>query len=326
MERYLLFDSSCTKCSQIARAVEQICSGWCAARSLHEPSMQELLGKTNSRWKWEPTLIEVQGASVRNFRGITLRIYLLRALGPKKTWNLLQAMSQTFIPSVPVEDGRRHLLKRGGAILAALALTTGIGTLEPAYAQSNAGDTSTSFSMTPLNAQDPFVQQLQRMDAVKTASKTLGIPDWTSVLEVRCRSSPQAVYVISYQPEMRQEVVKATFLCITNTAKAVVAQLLHTNDQTVQFAWLTPNLHYLGMTTTSKDGKVEASTENPYHLGLAGTSTPDFAWGCFITCLITADVPSWCISICEGCGIFIVTCVACAGCAAGSYAYCVATC
>lgn len=67
MERYLLFDSKCLQCSQIARTIERFCDGWCAVRSLHEPSMQKFLVKANSQWKWEPTLLEVQGANVRIF-------------------------------------------------------------------------------------------------------------------------------------------------------------------------------------------------------------------------------------------------------------------
>lgn len=327
MERYLLFDSACSQCSQFAHTIEEACGGWCTVRSLREPAMQEFLGEANPQWKWEPTLIEIQGTSVKSFTGITLRMHFLRELGPNRTWRLLQSISQTFLSSSHVSSGRRHLLKRSGAILAALALTAGIGALEPVHAQGKAEDPSTPFSMSPLDVDDSLIQQLQHMDVVKTASRFIGTPDWTTVFKVTRGASSTAVYVITYQSKTSQDVVKATFLCVASTSKAVVAQLLHTDEQMLRFAWLTPDLHYLGMTTTSKDGKVEATTDNPHHLGVEGTATPDFSWSCFISCLTRAHVPQWCIDICDACGILIfVACPACAGCVGGSYAYCVATC
>lgn len=113
MERYLLFDSKCLQCSQVARTIEGYCDSWCAVRSLHEPSMQELLVKANPLWKWEPTLLEVQGADVRIFTRAALRIHLLRELGPRKAWQLLQAIGKTSLPSSPTGAERRHFLKRG---------------------------------------------------------------------------------------------------------------------------------------------------------------------------------------------------------------------
>lgn len=220
-------------------------------------------------------------------------------------------------------------MKRGSAILAALALTVGISDLEPAHAQVNIGDSSTSFSTTPLEANDPILEQLRQMDVVKTASQSIGTPDWTTVFKVQRGAASDPVYVVNYQPRTSQAVVKATFLGIASASKAVVAQLLHTDEQTneqkMQFAWLTPEMHYLGMTTTFVDGKVEASTENLHHLGVPGLATPNFAWGCFITCLVNAHVPGWCIQLCQLCW-FPPICAACAGCASGAYIYCVATC
>lgn len=205
----------------------------------------------------------------------------------------------------------------------------GIGSMEPAHAQEIAGDPTTSLSMTVLEANDPIIHQLSQLDAVKTANSSIGIPDWTSVSKIQRGVSSDAVYVIIYQPHTSKEVVKATFLCVGSN-KAIVAQLLHTNEQaneqTMQFAWLTPEMHYLGTTITNKDGKVEASTENPYQLGVAGTAIPYFSFSCFITCLTNAHVPGWCLAICDVCSFVIPVCLPCAGCAAGSYFYCVATC
>ncbi len=45
MPRYLLFDSGCSKCMEIARDVEQATQGWLEARSLRDPGMQSLLAQ-----------------------------------------------------------------------------------------------------------------------------------------------------------------------------------------------------------------------------------------------------------------------------------------
>jgi hypothetical protein len=325
MKRYLLFDSACSQCSQIARSLEQVCGGWCTVRSLREPSMQELLEKTNPLWKWEPTLVEVYETNIRSFTGLRFRIHLIKELGLPKTWQLLQTISRIYSFSSSVGKGRRRLLKLGSAFFSAFALTMGISNLEHIHAQENTKGSSASFSMTPVSITDPFIQQLRQMDVFLAIGESLGIPDWTTVFKVKRGSSHNAVYLINYHPRTSHEIIKTTYLGITTTSKAIVAHLLHTDAQKIQFAWLTPDMYYLGMTTTSIDGHVAVSTENPYHLGTTNTIVPNFAWSCFITCLANAHVPDWCIQICQFCWL-PPACVACAGCAAGAYAYCVATC
>ncbi len=59
MRRYLLFDSGCSKCTEIAQAVEQAAQGWLEARSLRDPAMQRLLDAARPDWRWEPTSLEV---------------------------------------------------------------------------------------------------------------------------------------------------------------------------------------------------------------------------------------------------------------------------
>ena len=41
MQRYLLFDSGCSKCTEIAREVEQATHGWLEARSLRPGGLTE---------------------------------------------------------------------------------------------------------------------------------------------------------------------------------------------------------------------------------------------------------------------------------------------
>lgn len=45
MHRYLLFDSGCAQCTELAQAVAQATHGGLEARSLRDPAMQRLLAQ-----------------------------------------------------------------------------------------------------------------------------------------------------------------------------------------------------------------------------------------------------------------------------------------
>lgn len=122
MERSLLFDSGCAACTKLARAIEHDTEGWLAARSLHEPEIQALLDRARPGWRWEPTLLEVDGDQVRAFTGLALRARLVAGLGPRRAWRVARLVRQVGMPLGGVDLGRRSLLQRGGALLAGLAL------------------------------------------------------------------------------------------------------------------------------------------------------------------------------------------------------------
>lgn len=48
MKRYLLFDSNCSTCSKIARAIVQEVNGQFAIRSFYESDIQDLLNQANN--------------------------------------------------------------------------------------------------------------------------------------------------------------------------------------------------------------------------------------------------------------------------------------
>lgn len=87
-KRYLLFDSECMGCGGLARSVERETGGRVAARSLRDPHARKLLSETRPGWRWEPTLLEVEGGSAAVFTGLSMRLRLLAALGPRKAIRL----------------------------------------------------------------------------------------------------------------------------------------------------------------------------------------------------------------------------------------------
>lgn len=83
--RYLLFDSGCATCADVARSVERETEGWLSARSLHEVWVQKQLSEARPDWKWEPGILEIQGGKTFVFTGLKMKVRLLVGLGPRKT-------------------------------------------------------------------------------------------------------------------------------------------------------------------------------------------------------------------------------------------------
>ena len=119
MERPVLFDGGCTLCTGLALDIERATHGWLTARSLRDPAMTALLDQARPGWRWEPTLVEVNGERVRVVTGIKMRSRLVVGLGPKRAVRVAQLVQQALAPKPEVDQGRRTLLKRG-AMLAGL--------------------------------------------------------------------------------------------------------------------------------------------------------------------------------------------------------------
>lgn len=130
MERYLLFDSGCSLCNTLAQDIERESNGWLQARSLRDPEIHIQLDRARPDWRWEPMLMEVHGNQIRTFAGIHLRWKLLSGLGPRRTWNVMQVISRTTVPTTEKDLARRHLFKRGASLLGGLALGLGWGNSE----------------------------------------------------------------------------------------------------------------------------------------------------------------------------------------------------
>lgn len=122
VERYLLFDSGCTTCSRLATAIEKESGGRIILRSLHELDIQLMLMNTRPGWKWEPTLLEVNGDQVRAFTGLAMRGRLIATLGLRKALRIACLVYQAGVPLAGVDLERRKVLKSSGALLAGVFL------------------------------------------------------------------------------------------------------------------------------------------------------------------------------------------------------------
>lgn len=128
MERYLLYDSGCSTCSKMARAIEQEVDGQLIARSLHDPDIQNLLNQANPHWQWKPTLLEVSDNTVRAHTGLAMGMRLVLELGPRQALRLVKLVNRYSVSAIdmgPTDPGRRHFLRQSPSAFAAIAVLLG---------------------------------------------------------------------------------------------------------------------------------------------------------------------------------------------------------
>lgn len=127
MAMYLLFDSGCSVCTQIAKEVEDETSGKVTHRSLREPQVQKMLQTIKPDWQWEPMLLQTdENDQPRNlFCGLKMKLQFTRLLGIGKALYLYKKLRPqiTTAQNSKIKQERRHFLQQaGGVTLGALTL------------------------------------------------------------------------------------------------------------------------------------------------------------------------------------------------------------
>ncbi len=128
MQSYLLFDSHCPKCSQLAAAIEEAAAGKVQTLSLYEEQAQKFLGAVYPEgWQHVPYLVTVDQGRVKAWTDTQLALRLGWLLGPRKAVQIWrQARQLGALPSTwdnPVSNtiSRRRFLA-GGVLAGAAAL------------------------------------------------------------------------------------------------------------------------------------------------------------------------------------------------------------
>ncbi len=119
MERYLLFDSGCRICAQLAQDVERESGGWLKAHTLRDPAMLDMVRKAQPGWQWQPTLLEIEGDQINVATGPIMMTRVVLGVGPRRAWRIAKLVRQAHIG---INHGRRQFLYTGGALLASLSL------------------------------------------------------------------------------------------------------------------------------------------------------------------------------------------------------------
>lgn len=96
--RYLLFDASCTLCTDLAGEVERASGGALATKSLYAPDAIELLKQARPNYKFEPTLLVQKGAKVRAYTGMAMRAQMVTFLNPLQLLKIARLVQQAGVP------------------------------------------------------------------------------------------------------------------------------------------------------------------------------------------------------------------------------------
>ena len=119
-KRWLLFDSACSVCRQLAQEIERETGAVVTARSLRTPEVQVLLDQARPGWRWEPTLLEVGEDHLRAFTGLGMAFRLVRILGLRRAWQVERLAYRALARTARMHEERRQFLRSSGGMLFSL--------------------------------------------------------------------------------------------------------------------------------------------------------------------------------------------------------------
>lgn len=97
-EHYILFDSGCAQCSDVAADIEKASDHKLRGKSLYAPEAKQWLDRARPGWKFEPTLVELDGEHVRAFTGMAMRTHLLTFLNPLQLLKVARVVQKAGVP------------------------------------------------------------------------------------------------------------------------------------------------------------------------------------------------------------------------------------
>jgi len=284
--------------------------------------VQTLLDGARPAWRWEPTLLEVEGEHAWAYTGMALRVKLLLGMGPQRTWRVARLVRRAGVPllpharapqgGTPVE--RRRFLVQGAAVLVGAAL---VGKFSPQLAAYAAAPKALP-ALTPVPPTDPMIGTLQHVQAVQSAARHFGAPNWAAVQ--KAQAADQTVYLIPYAMSGQLTVLVVGDPATGQQTTSLVVQQAPEDQHAQRVTWRTADGQILGA-TVFRAGQV-TTTPHP------GTVSPDFNLGCFLEC--TGGNAEFCIEPCVECaaffGPFNPACYVCAACAGISAFPCIRKC
>lgn len=98
MHRYILYDSGCAQCDDLAAKIEQASGGALMGMSLYDRSAKQWLDRARPNWKFEPTLLQVDGDQVSTYTGMSMRAHMLTFLNPLQLFKIVRVVQQAGVP------------------------------------------------------------------------------------------------------------------------------------------------------------------------------------------------------------------------------------
>ncbi len=95
---YLLFDASCSLCSDLAGDVERASDHKLVTKSLYDRDALELLKRARPKYKFEPTLLQIKGDKVRAYTGMAMRAQMVTFLNPVQLLKIARIVQKAGVP------------------------------------------------------------------------------------------------------------------------------------------------------------------------------------------------------------------------------------
>ncbi|MCA1655660.1 MAG: hypothetical protein LC635_04285 [Pseudonocardiaceae bacterium] len=141
-------------------------------RSLHDSEVRELLNTGRPGWRWEPTLLTVDGERVRVSTGPAMVARLTAGLGLRRATRVARLARQALAVRTESSEGRRSFLRKAGAGFVAL---TGLAIGAQGAASASGAPSAGGERMLPMNgvAKTDAVRAARAAEAVRAAERTL---------------------------------------------------------------------------------------------------------------------------------------------------------
>ncbi len=229
MERYLLFDASCALCSDLAGDVERASDGKIITKSLYAPDALALLKRARPDFKFEPTLLTVEGDKVRAYTGMAMRAQMVTFLNPLQLLKIARIVQKAGVPlfgSFEAHEPDQALLEAQEAE----------STLEP-IADSTAENTKAPvLNGFRLTAEGPELGTVSPIAQVTTsAGSTLSLvenPDENTILLFLSTSCPFCVKVAEALVEFVADAPERVILVFSTVDPEKLSDFLGTHHLT----------------------------------------------------------------------------------------------
>lgn len=111
MKRYLVYDSHCAKCTQIANSAQELAGSKLVILSVHSSEAIALLNQAHPNgWRHAPYLVEVDDKEhVKAWTGTQAVVHLIQLVGLWKAWKLWVVAHQRGV-LIPWADGATQSL------------------------------------------------------------------------------------------------------------------------------------------------------------------------------------------------------------------------
>lgn len=100
MQHFILYDSGCAQCDDLAAKIEKASGGALVGMSLYAREAKQWLDRARPNWKFEPTLLQVDGEHVRAYTGMSMRAHLLTFLNPLQLLKVARVVQQAGVPLI----------------------------------------------------------------------------------------------------------------------------------------------------------------------------------------------------------------------------------